>query len=51
VPGSLSGLSAGHYIKLCGVSHAVCLQKVVYTFTPIGLLLTALGVAWVVLVP
>lgn len=29
----------------------VCLQKVVYTFTPIGLLLTALGVAWVVLVP
>lgn len=26
-------------------------KKVVYTFTPIGLLLTALGVAWVVLVP
>lgn len=27
------------------------LQKVVYTFTPIGLAVGALGLAWMVLVP
>lgn len=36
---------------MCCISLSDVLQKVVYTFAPIGLALGALGLAWMVLVP